>query len=215
MKRQEIVAFIKSERLIAIVRTKEQEKVPEIIEALVQGGIRVIEITSNTPGFLNEISKARERYATSKILIGAGTVTNKVIAEQTIKSGAQFLVTPNVNQKVLAIANQYDIPVAMGALTPTEICTAVDFGADIVKLFPAGNLGVKYFKSVKSPLDDVCIFAVGGIDFSNIEEWIAAGVSGFGLGSALTKAKYGEEVECVKINTERFVKIKKEAKWIH
>ncbi|GAB4162384.1 MAG: bifunctional 4-hydroxy-2-oxoglutarate aldolase/2-dehydro-3-deoxy-phosphogluconate aldolase [Winogradskyella sp.] len=215
MKRQEIAAFIKSERLIAIVRTKEQEKVPEIIEDLVQGGIRVIEITSNTPGFLHEIEKARERYATSKILIGAGTVINKVIAEQAIKSGAQFLVTPNTNSDVLAVAHQYKIPVAMGAVTPTEICTAVDSGADIIKLFPAGNLGVAYFKLVKSPLDNVCFFAVGGIDLSNIEEWIAAGISGFGLGSALTNDIDHEESNGLRKNAEQFVKIKKESKWIH
>lgn len=215
MRREEIAALIKSERLIAIVRTKEQEKVADIIESLVQGGIKIIEITSNTPGFLNEIEKARERYATSKILIGAGTVINKVIAERAIKSGAQFLVTPNTNSDVLAVANQYEVPVAMGAVTPTEICSAVDSGADIVKLFPAGNLGITYFKSVKSPLDNVCFFAVGGIDLSNIEEWIAAGISGFGLGSALTNVNDHEESKGIRKNAEKFVKIKKESKWIH
>lgn len=214
MKREDITTFIKNERLIAIVRTKEQEKVPQIIKNLVLGGIKVIEITSNTPGFLNEISKAKKQYSDLGIIIGAGTVVNADVAKNAIESGAQFLVTPNTNTEVLSIAKKYNIPVAMGAITPTEICTAIAHGADIVKLFPAGNLGVKYFKSVQSPLDDVCFFAVGGIDFSNVEEWIAAGISGFGLGSALTKA-LGGEGDGIKKNAERFVKIKKESQWIN
>lgn len=214
MKREDITAFIKNERLIAIVRTKEQEKVPQIIKNLVLGGIKVIEITSNTPGFLNEISKAKKQYSDLDIIIGAGTVINADVAKKAIESGAQFLVTPNTNTEVLSVAKKYNIPVAMGAITPTEICTAIAHGADIVKLFPAGNLGVKYFKSVQSPLDDVCFFAVGGIDFSNVEEWIAAGISGFGLGSALTKA-VGGEGDGIKKNAERFVKIKKESQWIN
>lgn len=212
MKREEIAAIIKQERLIAIVRTKEQEKVSEIIENLVQGGIKVIEITSNTPGFLHHIQQAKKQYASQDVLIGAGTVINSDIAEKAITSGAQFLVTPNTNTEVLAVAKKYNVPVAMGAITPTEICTAVASGADIVKLFPAGNLGISYFKSVKSPLDDVAFFAVGGIDLSNAEEWILAGVSGFGLGSALTKSK---AVDGVKANAEQFVKIKNESKWIN
>lgn len=214
MRREEIAAFIKSERLIAIVRTKEQEKVADIIESLVQGGIKIIEITSNTPDFLNEISNAKRKYSKSDILIGAGTVINANVAKEAIESGAQFIVTPNTNTEVLSVANKHDIPVAMGAITPTEISTAIAHGADIVKLFPAGNLGIEYFKSVKSPLDNVCFFAVGGIDFSNIEEWIAAGISGLGLGSALTKAKDSEE-DGVKKNAERFVKIKNESQWIN
>ena len=214
MKREDITTFIKNERLIAIVRTKEQEKVPLIIKSLVLGGIKVIEITSNTPGFLNEITKAKKQYSQSGVLIGAGTIINADIAEEAIESGAQFLVTPNTNIDVLSVANHYNIPVAMGAITPTEICTAIAYGADIIKLFPAGNLGVKYFKSVKSPLDSVCFFAVGGIDFSIIEDWIAAGISGFGLGSALTKA-VGGEGDGIKKNAERFVKIKKESQWIN
>ena len=216
MKREEIVAIIKQERAIAIVRTKEQLKIQQLIENLVLGGIRVIEITSNTPGYLEEITKARKRYSDSDILIGAGTVTNVKIANAAIKSGAQFLVTPNTNTDVIALAHDNNIPVAMGAITPTEICLAAEHGADIIKLFPSGNFGISYFKSIKAPLDTITFFVVGGIDLSNIEEWIAAGISGVGLGSALTKVeKAPKGVGNIENTVQKFVKIIRESKWIN
>lgn len=200
MKKQEIVAIIKQEKIVAIVRLKEQDKVAPLIKSLVKGGIKVLEITSNTPGFSSEISQARNLY--SNVLIGAGTVTNERLAAKAISAGAQFLVTPNVSVKVIAIAHKNGIPVLMGAVTPTEICTAVEHGADIIKLFPAGNLGIDYFKSIRSVMNSVDFFAVGGIDFSNAVEWMNAGVSGIGLGSALTKGIEGEKE---KISIENIV----------
>ncbi|SER00786.1 2-dehydro-3-deoxyphosphogluconate aldolase / (4S)-4-hydroxy-2-oxoglutarate aldolase [Hyunsoonleella jejuensis] len=214
MKREDIAAIIKKERVIAIVRTKEQLQIPELIQDLVEGGIKVIEITSNTPRYLEEIAKAKKRYANFDIIIGAGTVTNVQIANAAIKAGAQFLVTPNTNTEVLALAHHNNIPVAMGALTPTEICLAAGYGADIIKLFPAGDLGISYFKSVKAPLDTITFFVVGGINLSNIEEWIAAGISGVGLGAALTKQDKNTSADSYRGNTiQKFVKIIKESQW--
>jgi 2-dehydro-3-deoxyphosphogluconate aldolase/(4S)-4-hydroxy-2-oxoglutarate aldolase len=216
MKREEIVAIIKKERAIAIVRTKEQLKIPQLIENLVSGGIRVVEITSNTPGYLEEITKARKLYSDSDIIIGVGTVTNVKIANAAIKSGAQFLVTPNTNTEIIALAHDNNIPVIMGAITPTEICLAVDNGADIIKLFPSGNFGISYFKSIKSPLDTITFFVVGGINLSNIEEWIAAGISGVGIGSALTNVeKDAKGFGNIENSVHKFVKIIKESKWIN
>ena len=192
MKRQEIVAKIKQEKLIAIVRLKEQGKVPVFVEKLVNANVKVLEITSNTPGYLEEIANARKRYANDSVLIGAGTVTNVEIAKKAIAAGAQFLVTPNTNLAVITIAHQNEIPVVMGALTPTEICTAVYHNADIIKLFPAGTMGLDYFKSIKGPLNTTDFFVVGGIDLSNVEEWMSAGVAGVGLGSVLTNCLESE-----------------------
>ncbi|WJJ95274.1 bifunctional 4-hydroxy-2-oxoglutarate aldolase/2-dehydro-3-deoxy-phosphogluconate aldolase [Algibacter luteus] len=214
MKRENIVAIIKKERVIAIVRTKTQLHISKLIQDLVEGGIKVIEITSNTPGYLEEIAKARKKYPDSDIIIGAGTVTNVKIADAAIQAGAQFLVTPNTNTEVIALAHRNNIPVAMGALTPTEICVAAEHGADIIKLFPAGDLGISYFKSVKAPLDTITYFVVGGINLSNIEEWIAAGISGVGLGSALTKEEKTASGGVHNKNTiQKFVKIIKESQW--
>ena len=200
MKRQEIVKIIKNEKIVAIVRLKEQLEVPNFLKILINGGIKVLEITSNTPGFSEEINNSRRLYADNNVLIGAGTVTNTAIAKEAIQAGAQFLVTPNTNIDVIRIAHKNDIPVLMGAVTPSEVCVAVENGADIIKLVPAGDLGINYFKSVKASLDKVDFFVVGGINLLNIEDWMKAGAAGVGLGSVLTKSTNGSNglgnIEC-------------------
>ncbi len=216
MKREEIIKIIKQEKIVAIVRLKEQIKVSDFLKNLISGGIKVLEITSNTPGFIEEISNAKKMYSDSDILIGAGTVTNVEIAKKSIKAGAQFLVTPNTNIDVIEIAHKHDIPVLMGAVTPSEICVAVENGADIIKLFPAGDLGINYFKSVKAPLDKVDFFVVGGINLVNIEDWIAAGVAGVGLGSVLTNEAEGTNgLDTIKNTANKFVEIIKKSEWIN
>lgn len=185
MNKEIILSKIKKEKLVVVIRLQEQRHIPEVINALVAGGVEVLEITSNTPGFLEEIKKARHKHP--NILIGAGTVINPEIAENAIKAGAQFIVTPNTNADVVNVAHKNNVPVLMGALTPTEVCNAVDAGADVVKIFPIANLGVAYFKAIKGPLSDVDFFAVGGVSIDDIQEWKNAGVSGFGLGGNLVK----------------------------
>ncbi|OYX27772.1 MAG: 2-dehydro-3-deoxyphosphogluconate aldolase [Flavobacteriales bacterium 32-35-8] len=211
MKRQDIVKIIKEEKIIAIVRLEEQWEVPIVLEKLIELNIKVLEITSNTPGFTEEISKARKCYANSNVLIGAGTVTNEKIARKAIKAGAQFLVSPNTNIDVITIAHQNEIPVLMGALTPTEICTAVENGADFIKLFPAGSFGLDYFKTIKAPLNNVDFFIVGGINLLNVEDWMSAGASGVGLGSVLMEiVKSENSKETIENTVKQFLKKIKE-----
>ncbi|WP_339706612.1 bifunctional 4-hydroxy-2-oxoglutarate aldolase/2-dehydro-3-deoxy-phosphogluconate aldolase [uncultured Kriegella sp.] len=204
MKRNEITAIIEQEKIVAIVRLQKQDEVKNVLKGLVLGGVKVLEITSNTPGFLEEISKGRELYG--EALIGAGTVTNTKIAADAIKAGAQFLVTPNTNSAVIKLAHENDIPVLMGALTPTEVCVAVENGADIVKLFPAGTMGFDYFKAIRGPLSNTKFFVVGGIDLANARDWMAAGASGLGIGSVLTKSGTAtEDVEAIRHTAQQFV----------
>ena len=208
MKRAEIVKIIKKEKIVAIVRMKEQLEVPIFLNSLINGGIKVLEITSNTPGFSEEIRNARNLYSKSDVLIGAGTITNIEIAKEAIKAGAQFLVTPNTNIDVIKIAHTHDIPVLMGAVTPTEVCVAVENGADIIKLFPAGSLGINYFKSIKAPLDKVDFFVVGGINLSNIKDWMEAGAAGVGLGSVLTQTTKGKSgLEPIESTVKKFIQL--------
>ncbi|AUP78474.1 bifunctional 4-hydroxy-2-oxoglutarate aldolase/2-dehydro-3-deoxy-phosphogluconate aldolase [Flavivirga eckloniae] len=185
MSRRDIVKSIKAEKLVVVIRLKQQKHVAEVVEALVAGGVKALEITSNTPGYLEEIKRTRNEYP--NILVGAGTVINTNIAADAINAGAQFLVTPNTNINVVKLAHKKEVPVLMGALTPTEICDAVEGEADIVKLFPSAAMGVNYFKAVKGPLDKVDFFAVGGIAPEDLQDWKDAGVTGFGLGGNLVK----------------------------
>lgn len=205
MKREEIIYRIKKERILAIIRLSSQDEVSPLLKTLTNNGIHVLEITSNTPGYAKEIELARKEYP--ECLIGAGTVLNPSIANRAIEAGAQFLVTPNVNLRVIETAHKHNIPVLMGAMTPTEIYTAVEHGADFIKLFPAGNLGIDYFKSIKAVMDDVNFIAVGGIDASNMQEWLNAGVRGVGLGSALTNIK-GNSTEIIHAISQ-FIQISK------
>ncbi|MEH6760100.1 MAG: bifunctional 4-hydroxy-2-oxoglutarate aldolase/2-dehydro-3-deoxy-phosphogluconate aldolase [Maribacter arcticus] len=208
MKRAEIVKIIKKEKIVAIVRMKEQLEVPAFINSLIKGGIKALEITSNTPGFSEEIANARNLHSQSGVLIGAGTVTNIEIAKEAIKAGAQFLVTPNTNIEVIKIAHTHDIPVLMGAVTPTEVCVAIENGADIIKLFPAGSLGINYFKSIKAPLDKIDFFVVGGINLSNIKDWMEAGASGVGLGSVLTQTTIREgDIKPIESTVKKFIQL--------
>ena len=113
-------------------------------------------------------------------MIGAGTVINADLAQKAIAGEAQFLVTPNTDREVAKLGNTSDIPVLMGAMTPTEIVNAMVYGADIIKLFPAGDLGISYFRSLKGPFDKQAFFAVGGIGHNNIKDWFDAGIDGVG-----------------------------------
>jgi 2-dehydro-3-deoxyphosphogluconate aldolase/(4S)-4-hydroxy-2-oxoglutarate aldolase len=120
-------------------------------------------------------------------LIGACTIINEQLAIQAIEAGSQFLVTPNVNEAVIKRAHQHDVPVLMGALSPTEIAQAVSYGADIVKLFPAEPMGLAYFKALKGPFNNVPMFAGGGISQLNANQWLSSGIQGIGVGSELVK----------------------------
>jgi len=199
MNREEIVKKIKKEKIVAIVRTKERSEVSTLLKSIINGGLSLVEITANTPSFSQEITNARNLYSNADVLIGAGTVTTVKIAKEAIESGAQFLVTPNTNIAVIKIAHKHNIPVLMGAITPSEICSAVENGADIIKLFPAGNLGIDYFKAIRAPLDTVDFFVVGGINLLNLADWMAAGAAGVGLGSVLTTSK---DVNGILVSTE-------------
>ncbi len=190
-RRTEFVQRIKQHKLVAIIRLSEQGEVQTTIDCLVEGGVKVLEITSNTPGFAEEISSAREQYPA--ILIGAGTILNTLLAEQAIEAGAQFLVTPNVSKNIVDCAHNADIPVLMGALTPTEIVAAINANADIIKLFPGGELGLEYYRGIKGPFDQVDFFAVGGLGIDNFQAWFEEGIAGVGIGNALTKAIHTEQ----------------------
>jgi len=206
MDRKEIIGILQQEKLVAIVRLKEPELAEKVIKSLVEGGVRALEITSNTPQYLEEIAKARRTFP--KVLIGAGTITNSSMANDAIMAGAQFIVTPNTDQDIVKIAHRYSVPILMGALSPTEIGRAANYGADIIKLFPAGSMGIGYFKSIKGPYDDLVFFPVGGIGLDNIQDWLEAGAAGVGVGSVLVKALDGKESALdVKRTATKFIEL--------
>lgn len=181
--RENITTAILAEKVVAIVRLAEENEVLPTVSALVDAGVRVLEITSNTPGYGVAIQQARKRFP--EMLIGAGTILNVDLAQEAIAHGAQFLVTPNMNVEVIATAHGAGLPVMMGAFTPTEVADGINHGADFIKLFPASLLGIPYLKSLFGPFNGTRFIAVGGINFANAEDWLRAGAVGVGMGGSI------------------------------
>ncbi len=188
---------ILSGKIVSIVRQKESKHVLDIVEAIYKGGITAIEVTSNTPQCFDLIKEINQNWP--EIMVGVGTVTDRKIALDAINAGAKFLVTPITNKKIVKVAHHHDIPVLMGAFTPTEIYNAAKYGADAVKLFPAGNLGLAYMKAVMAPLSDVPIIPTGGININNACDWLEAGAVGLGIGNAITNTSFIQQKEFEKI----------------
>ena len=166
--KSDVVNAIEREKIIAIVRGISPEKCMKVADALYAGGIRLLEITFDQREFTshqetaNIISSIGQKYE-GRMYIGAGTVTTCELVECAAKAGARFVISPDVNEDVIRRTVELDMVSIPGAMTPTEIMTAHRAGADFVKLFPAGELGIAYVKAVRAPISHVKLLAVGGI----------------------------------------------------
>ncbi len=170
--------------IIAIMRAKSSDQLIAAAEAIQLGGVNVIEVTMTTPGALDVIQKATERYG-QDVLFGAGTVLDPETARQAILAGAQFIVCPTFKHETVELCKRYSVPVMPGAYTPTEILTAWEAGADMIKVFPADTLGPAFIKAVKAPLPQVKLVPTGGVSLANIADFFRAGVEAVGIGSEL------------------------------
>ncbi len=185
MKKFEILRSIEDTGIIAVIRGMSPERVLKIVDALIDGGITVLEITMNSPGVLSVIEDVRKRLQGVSFIIGAGTVLDPESARAAMLSGAEFIVGPNLNKDVIKMCNRYDIPVIPGAMTPTEILRAIEYGADLVKVFPANVLGPAYIKSILPPVRYARLVPTGGISLSNVGAYIKAGAYAVGAGGGL------------------------------
>ncbi|MBX2871129.1 MAG: bifunctional 4-hydroxy-2-oxoglutarate aldolase/2-dehydro-3-deoxy-phosphogluconate aldolase [Saprospiraceae bacterium] len=191
MSRATICQHIIDNGIIAIVRTKQPINLVKLVQSYAAGGIKSIEITMNTPGALEAVREISQTMP--DVRIGVGTVRNTGEAGQAIEHGARYLVTPITDPEIIEIAHKNDIPVAMGAFTPTEVYNAHQFGADLIKLFPAGNLGIPYMKAVLAPMPPMKLVPTGGINLDNARDWLDAGASALGVGSALVDPQLIEQ----------------------
>ncbi len=169
-------------KIVVILRGLPAKNVLPVAEALYAGGIRVLEVTLNSAEALPLIAQLREAFE-GRMLIGAGTVLNKTDATNSIAAGAAFLVSPTLDTAVIKAANHAGVVSIPGAFTPTEILSAHNHGADIVKIFPSPDAG--YIKNILAPLNHIRVMPVGGIDVANIKSFAATGAVAFGIGSAL------------------------------
>jgi len=181
------VLKLREAAVLGIIRVALPEGLPDIVHALHKGGITCLEITMTAPGALRAIDKTSGE--TTEILMGAGTVLDSPTARQAILAGAEFLVTPTVELDVIEMAHRYGKVVIAGAMTPTEILTAWEAGADMVKVFPANVLGPRYLKAVHGPLPQIPLVPTGGITTDNAGEFIKAGAAVICAGSWLVDKK--------------------------
>lgn len=193
----QIYSQIAETGVVSIIRGLEGPIVDNTVQALYEGGIRAVEITFNTPGAAGIIERLKKEYS-GKMIIGAGTVLDPETARIAILAGADYILSPSLNLKVIEVCNRYGKLAVPGVLTPTEVVNAIEAGAQIVKLFPARAFGPVYIKDLKGPLNQVEIMAVGGITIENAGEYIKNGAMSVGVGSELVNAKlitagnYGE-----------------------
>ena len=187
----DIVHAIESSGLVAILRTKDSSELVQVVTSLRDGGITCIEVTMTTPNALEVISQARKKLG-NQALIGVGTVLDAPTAQAAIAAGAQYVVAPIVDIPTIETCKRANVPVAPGAFTPTEIVRAWQAGADFVKVFPISSVGLQYLKDIRGPLPDIKLIPTGGIQLTNVADFIRAGVSAVGVGSALIKKQWIE-----------------------
>jgi len=186
--REQALAAILAEKVIAVIRMTDAARIFDVIEAPRKGGVKLLEITMTVPGALDIIQK----LAVSKpagVLIGAGTVLDADTAAAAIWSGADFVVSPLADPGMIAACRTHETLVAPGAFTPAEIVAAWDRGADLVKVFPATSLGPQYFRDLRGPFPQLRLMPTGGVSIENARAFIEAGASAVGIGTALVDKK--------------------------
>lgn len=199
--------------IVAVVRGAEADKVVKISKALQQGGVTAIELTMDTPGAIDMIKQVVAEVG-SQAVIGAGTVLDAETARAAILAGAEFIFCPSLHEDVIRTANRYGKVVIPGVMTPTEIISAYELGADILKVFPAGVLGPRYFREVRGPFKHIPLMPSGGVTLENAAEFIKAGCVALGVGGSLLdkEAIREERYEIVTQKASQFVKIVAQAR---
>jgi 2-dehydro-3-deoxyphosphogluconate aldolase/(4S)-4-hydroxy-2-oxoglutarate aldolase len=204
--RSETVRRIEQLGIVAVIRLRDPAKLRAVVDAIVAGGVRALEVTMTVPGAVDLI-RGLAPTLPEGFLLGAGTVIDPDTARAVIDAGAQFVISPVFRRDVIAACHDLGVPAAPGCFTPTEILDAHQAGADIVKVFPATTLGPQYIKDVRAPLPQVKLMPTGGVTPDNAADWIRAGAVAVAAGSSLLDAAAIESgrFEVITANAKRFV----------
>lgn len=193
MEKYRIYETIEKLGVVAVIRGDSIDTAVKTVDACYKGGIKIIEVTFTVPGADSLIKSLTEKYKGSDMVIGAGTVLDPETARIAILAGAKFVVSPSLNIETIKMCNRYGIPVMTGVMTPTEAQTAMEYGVDVLKLFPGDIAKPAGLKALKGPFPHANIMPTGGVSAENVEEWFKAGAFAVGAGSFLTKdAKTGD-----------------------
>ena len=190
--------------MVGIVRADTPEAALQIAEACIAGGVTALEVAFTTPDTLGVLRALRERHGDG-VLLGAGTVLDAETARAAILAGAQFIISPGVNVDTIMLCQRYQVLAMPGAMTPTEIVTALQAGADIVKVFPAEMFGPAYIKALRAPLPQAPLMPTGGVTVENLAEWFASGAVAVGIGSSLSGPGAKGDYAAVTARAQAFV----------
>jgi 2-dehydro-3-deoxyphosphogluconate aldolase/(4S)-4-hydroxy-2-oxoglutarate aldolase len=174
--------------IVAVVRSPDSQQLVDVARALADGGVDVVEITMSVPDALDVVRQVR-RALGDRVLLGAGTILDAETARAALLAGAEYLVAPTLNLEVIRLCQRYDKLVMPGAFTPTEILTAWEAGADIIKVFPAEVVGPAFFKALRGPLPQIRMMPTGGVDLSTAAAFLKAGACCLGVGGQLVEPR--------------------------
>ena len=179
--------------LVPVLRASSAQEAITIADAIMAGGVNILEVTMTVPGAIRVIEQLANHHG-GKLLIGAGTVLDPETARNCILAGAQFIVSPALDLRTIELCRRYSVPIMPGALTPTEIVSAWQAGADVVKVFPCSAVGgAKYLKALQGPLPQIPLIPTGGVSLATAEEFLAAGAFALGVGGDLVDTKAARE----------------------
>lgn len=205
MKKIEVYTKLKSEGIVVVIRGNSIEQALKTVEACYKGGIKLIEVTFTVPGADEIIKKLVAAYKDTDMVVGAGTVLDPETARIAILAGSEFIVSPSLNVETVKMCNRYGIPVMTGIQTPTELQTALEYGVDIVKLFPGDIAKPSGLKGLKGPFPQANIMPTGGVSLENVGDWFKAGAYAVGAGSFITKGANTGDYELVEKTSREFV----------
>lgn len=209
MKKEQVLTKMKEDCLVAVVRAKDLEQGEKVVDAIIAGGINFIEITMTMDegNPIEFISKMSEKYSeNADVVIGAGTVLDPETARAAILAGANYVVSPGLNVETIKLCNRYRVPMLPGVMTPTEAITALEYGCDVIKIFPGNIMGPAAISSFKGPLPQGEFMPSGGVDVDNVDKWIKAGAYAVGTGSSLTKGAKTGDFAAITAKAKEFVK---------
>jgi len=214
MEKRDVFNRMIAEGLIPVIRVTSANEAIDVADAIKEGGVSLIEITMSVQGAIDVIKELTQKYK-DEIIMGAGTVLDPETGRAALLAGAQFIVSPTLNLDLIQLAHRYSAVVIPGAATPTEILTAWNAGADMVKVFPAAQLGgPEYLKALRGPLPQILLVPTGGVNLQNAGAFIKAGAIALGVGGELVdkKAVKEKKFHIITENTRAFLKAVREAR---
>jgi 2-dehydro-3-deoxyphosphogluconate aldolase / (4S)-4-hydroxy-2-oxoglutarate aldolase len=214
MTREQILQQMKKVGLVPVLRAPSAEIAVAAAQAIEKGGVPIVEVTMTVPGAIDAISEL-VKSSQGRVLVGAGTVLDPETARACMLVGAQFVVSPSLNVRTIEVCRRYGVPVIPGALTPTEVVTAWEAGADVVKVFPCSAVGgPKYLAALKGPLPQIDLIPTGGVSLATAADFLAAGAFALGVGGDLvdTKAIADGKPEIVTENARKYLAIVEQAR---